>query len=173
MRRVSGKRRESEAFWRLWGGDRIREDQTRLFLNYVCLCLSDTRHFRRFRGSEEQSPCLQWVECKFAIFAVFLKTGRPLFGRRQVYQKTVCATPTEEAHKLCQNRHFAPLGPPEKVNVPRFLGKDWEFPNLVASNLVACNFYAESLFCSLSCGLAFALFCTHLRPFACFCSDRV
>ena len=43
-----------------------------------CLCLSDTRHFRhlrRFRGSEERSPCFQGVECKFVIFAVFVKTA--------------------------------------------------------------------------------------------------
>ena len=38
-----------------------------------------------------------------------------------------------------------------------------EFPNLVFfSNLVVCNFHAETLFC----GLAFAL---SLRAFACFC----
>ena len=40
--------------------------------------LSDTRHFRhfrRFRGFEEPSPCFQWVECKFVIFAVFVKTA--------------------------------------------------------------------------------------------------
>ena len=43
-----------------------------------CLFLSDTRHFRhfrRFRGSEERNPCFQWVECKFVIFAVFVKTA--------------------------------------------------------------------------------------------------
>ena len=51
----------------------------------------------------------------------------------------------------------------------------WEFPNLVVSNLVVCNFYAEALFCALLrpfalfCGLALALFCPHLRSFACFC----
>ena len=41
-----------------------------------CLCLSDTCHFRHcrcFRGCEERSPCFQWVECKFVIFAVFIK----------------------------------------------------------------------------------------------------
>ena len=35
-----------------------------------CLCLSDTRHFRhfrRFRGSEERSPCFQGVEYRFVI----------------------------------------------------------------------------------------------------------
>ena len=55
----------------------IREEQTRPF-SKQCLFLSDTRHFRRFRrfrGSEEQSPCFQWVECKFVIFAVFVKTA--------------------------------------------------------------------------------------------------
>ena len=49
--------------------------------------------------------------------------------------------------------------------------RDWifqEFPNLVVSNLVVCNSYADALFCALLrafalfCGLAFALFCAHL-----------
>ena len=36
--------------------------------------LSDTRHFRRFRGSEDQNPCFfLWLECKFVIFAIFVK----------------------------------------------------------------------------------------------------
>ena len=53
-----------------------------------CLFLSDTlhfRHFRRFRGSEERSPCFQWVECKFVIFAVFVKTA-PL-GNASLFTK--------------------------------------------------------------------------------------
>ena len=41
-----------------------------------------------------------------------------------------------------------------------------EFPNLVTSNLVVCNFYAEALFC----GLALALFALFGALFA---SDRV
>ena len=50
-----------------------------------------------------------------------------------------------------------------------------EFPNLVVSNLVVCNFYVEALFCALLrsfaffCGLAVALFGSHLRSFAFFC----
>ena len=62
-----------------------------------CLFLSDTRHFRRFRrfrGSEERSPCFQWVECKFVIFAVFVKTALFLAGdKNTVYQKTRFAPP--------------------------------------------------------------------------------
>ena len=54
-----------------------------------CLCLSDTRHlrnFRRFRGFEERSPCFQ-LECKFVIFAVFVKNGPFLAGdKTTVYQ---------------------------------------------------------------------------------------
>ena len=61
-------------------------------------------------------------------------------------------------------------------------------PNLVVSNLVVCNFYADALFCALLrpfapfCALlrpfalfanlhvrCFALICTLLRTFACFC----
>ena len=51
-----------------------------------------------------------------------------------------------------------------------------EFPNLVVSNLVVYNFYAEVLFCtSLAPSFAnLAVICTHLRSlnlrsFACFC----
>ena len=56
-------------------------------------------------------------------------------------------------------------------DVPQY----WEFPNLVVSNLVVCNFYVEALFLAhlhpfaLFCGLAFALFCVHLRSFALIC----
>ena len=38
-------------------------------------CTCHFRHFCRFRGSEERSPCFQRVECKFVIFAVFVKTA--------------------------------------------------------------------------------------------------
>ena len=62
-----------------------------------CLFPSDTRHFRhfrRFRGSEERSPCFQWVECKFVIFAVFVKTAPFWQGTKTRFTKnTVCATP--------------------------------------------------------------------------------
>ena len=43
----------------------------------------------------------------------------------------------------------------------------WDFPNPVASNLVVCNVYSQTLFCALL--HPFALFCAHLRPSA---SDR-
>ena len=63
-----------------------------------CLFLSNTRHFRhfrRFRGSEEPNPCFQWVECKFVIFAVFVKTAPFWQGTKTRFTKnTVCATPT-------------------------------------------------------------------------------
>ena len=60
--------------------------------------LSDTRHFRHFRrcrGSEEPNPCFQWVECKFVIFAVFVKTA-PFWQetKTRFTKNTVCATPT-------------------------------------------------------------------------------
>ena len=51
----------------------------------------------------------------------------------------------------------------------------WEFPDLVVSNLVVSNYYADALFCplfrpfALFGGLAFAVICGHLRSFACFC----
>ena len=50
-----------------------------------CLCLSDTRHFRhfhRFRGSEERSPCFQWVECKWGI----ILQPQPLHTRQKYEQ---------------------------------------------------------------------------------------
>ena len=56
-----------------------------------CLCPSDT--LRRFRGSDERSPCFQWVECKFAIFAVFVETAHFWRGTKTRFTKnTVCAT---------------------------------------------------------------------------------
>ena len=82
-------------------------------------------------------------------------------------------------------------GPSEKTPFPKdpssnadifgiFAGRcasdnSWEFPNLVVSNLVVCNFYAEALFCALLRSFAdlrlrsFALICALLRTFACFC----
>ena len=53
----------------------ISQGRTNPAVSEPCLCLSDTRHFRRFRGFEERSSCFQWVECKFVIFAVFVKTA--------------------------------------------------------------------------------------------------
>ena len=61
-----------------------------------CLFLSDTRHFRRFRR-------LQWVECKFVIFAVFVKTAPFWQGTKRRFTKsTVCATPTVNHHRQRQ-----------------------------------------------------------------------
>ena len=64
-----------------------------------CLFLSDTRHFRHFRRSrwsEEPNPCFQWVECKFVIFAVFVKMAPFWQGTRTRFTKnTVCATPID------------------------------------------------------------------------------
>ena len=57
------------------------------------------------------------------------------------------------------------------VRQPRCnIQKNREFPNLVVSNLVVCNFMLAIL-CSfaLFCGLVFALFCAHVRSFARIC----
>ena len=81
----------------------FHEDQGRTnpAFSKPCLFLSDTRHFRhfrRFRGSEEQSPYFQWVECKFVIFAVFVKTAPFWQGTKARFTKnTVCATPRRVA----------------------------------------------------------------------------
>ena len=74
-----------------------------------CLFLSDTRyfrHFRRFRWSEEPNPCFQWVECKFVIFAVFVKTAPFWQGTKTRFTKnTVCATPIFFLSRQC-NVHW-------------------------------------------------------------------
>ena len=74
----------------------------------------------------------------------------------------------------------------EKSYRPLGAASCWEFPSLVVSNLVVCNFYAETLclrsfapfcpllrtcICRMICTLlrSFALFCALLRAFACFC----
>ena len=59
----------------------------------------------------------------------------------------------------------------ERISAQRFSDPSllWEFPNLVVSNLVVCNFCAEALFCTLLrpfalfCRLAFVLFCVRPR----------
>ena len=66
-----------------------------------------------------------------------------------------------------------------KSMVMKFHGNVREFPNLVVSNLVVCNFYVEAHFCALLrpfallCALlrlrSFAFACAHLRSLACFC----
>ena len=43
----------------------------------------------------------------------------------------------------------------------------WEFPNLVVSNLVVCNFHVEAPFCTLL--RVCVSFCAHLYRFASFC----
>ena len=56
----------------------------------------DFRRFRRFRRSDERSPCFLWVECKFVIFAVFVKTAPFWQGTKARFtKKTVCATPAQ------------------------------------------------------------------------------
>ena len=82
-------------FWNLFSLDQGRTNPA---FSKPCLFLSDTRHFRhfrRFRGSEERSPCFQRVKCKFVIFAVFVKTALFWQGTKTRFTKnTVCATPT-------------------------------------------------------------------------------
>ena len=91
-----------------------------------CLFLSETRHFRhfrRFRWSEEPSPCFQWVECKFVIFAVFVKTAPFWQGTKARFTKnTVCATPTNNNKQL--GGIVPEMGGGQIVYVfPFFLGK--------------------------------------------------
>ena len=71
-----------------------------------CLCLSDTRHFRhfrRFRGFEGRGPCFQWVECKFIISAVFVKTAPCWQGTKTPFtKKHGCATPKVLLRKIAR-----------------------------------------------------------------------
>ena len=75
------------------------QGRTNLVFSKPCLFLSDTRHFchfRRFRGCEGRSPFFQWVECKFIIFAVFVKMAPFRQGTKTRFTKnTVCATLTK------------------------------------------------------------------------------
>ena len=62
-----------------------------------CLCPRDTRHFRHFRrfmGFEQQNPCFYLLECKFVIFAVFVKNPLLFGGTKARFTKsTVSWTP--------------------------------------------------------------------------------
>ena len=75
----------------------LYQGRTNPALSKPCLCLSDTRHFhhfRRFRGGLRSEYCFQWVECKFVIFAVFVKTAPFWHGTTtRVTKNTVCANP--------------------------------------------------------------------------------
>ena len=50
--------------------------------------MSDTRHFRRFPGFEQNTLCFLWVECNIVRLAIFSSTS-PVFGRdtSTVFQK--------------------------------------------------------------------------------------
>ena len=76
-------------------------------------------------------------------------------------------------------------GNPPRLKPPRLAALDFSYQfksfsgavsfcrHAALTNLVVCSFYAKPLFCALLrllCGLAFALFCAHLRVTA---SDRV
>ena len=69
---------------RTWAIPIVCQGRTNPAFSKPCLFLSDTRHsrhFRCFRAFEDRNPCFQWVECKFVISAVFVKTAP--FGRGQ------------------------------------------------------------------------------------------
>ena len=58
----------------------------------LSFCLSDTCHFdfRRFPGSEEQSPSFSWVECNIRMFAAFRQNH--LFSAGDRKTKTTVST---------------------------------------------------------------------------------
>ena len=45
-----------------------------------CLCMRDTRHFRRFTGFEQQRLCFISQNANSSFFAVFWSKKKPLFG---------------------------------------------------------------------------------------------
>ena len=45
----------------------------------------------------------------------------------------------------------------------KFEQASWEFPDLVVSNLVVCNCYADAISCALTFEFVCALICVHLR----------
>ena len=66
--------------------------------------------FRRFPGSEEQSPYFRWVECKFVIFAVFVKTPLLAGDKNTVCQKHGFCHPETWSWRMCKYRmRFAEL----------------------------------------------------------------
>ena len=79
-------------------GRQFREEQTRLFLNHAFAWVTLTiASFLSFSGVWGRNPCLQWVECKFVIFAVFVKTAPDWQRTKTRFTKnTVCATPTKQ-----------------------------------------------------------------------------
>ena len=91
-----------------------------------CLCLSDTRHFRRFRrfrGSDERSPCGQDANSSFSPFS-----SKPSFlagDKNTVYQK----------HGLCHPEYKNLV-----VGMPRKRAKD----KLGTSHADSCGFLPES-----------------------------
>ena len=55
----------------------ISGKKTRLFLNHAFAWVTPAIFvIVVFSGAEERSPCFQWVDCRFVIFAVFVKTAR-------------------------------------------------------------------------------------------------
>ena len=82
-----------------------------------CLCLSNTRHLRCFRGYEEQSPCFQWGRMQIRHFRRFGQNDPFLafWDKNTVCAKnTVCTTPILEtryirAESWCETPVSRPL----------------------------------------------------------------
>ena len=92
------------------------------FAKAICLCLSDTRHFhhfRLFRGSEERSPCFQWVDCKFVILAVFVKTAPFIYpeNKGMVYPKHGLCHPDPGLPRISPNFFRSSLATPPRASL--------------------------------------------------------
>ena len=73
-------------------------ERTKPACSKPCLCLCDTRHFRRFRGSEERSPSFSGPLGTMLIrhFRHFRQNGSSWQKTKTRFTKnTVCATPKE------------------------------------------------------------------------------
>ena len=74
-----------------------------------CLCLRDTRHFRRFTGFEQQSPCFIAYNANSAFSPFSSKTPSFWRDKNTVYQKHRFLDPEKRAMKNRVGR-FKSLG---------------------------------------------------------------
>ena len=111
------------SFVQEWPEYTICQGRTNPTFSKPCLCLSGAHHFRHFccfQGSEERSHRFQWVECKFVIFSVFVKTA--LFGRGQKHSlpKTQFVPPRCKNKESSKNKKTFSQKSPLFVNFPSF-----------------------------------------------------
>ena len=70
----------------------IRGGENSIFWQTVVLLECHFRHFRRFQGSEEQSPLFLWVECRSSFSPFFVKTTCFRQGAKTPFSKNTVFT---------------------------------------------------------------------------------